>query len=226
MSIATGAGPSWWRRGCRTTDVVQRAIDVAVAGTALVVLSPVVAGVAVVVAAGLGRPVLFRQQRPGLHGRPFTMVKFRTMRDVDERRGLVTDADRLTGLGRTLRATSLDELPTLWNVLRGEMSLVGPRPLLMSYLDRYTPEQARRQLVRPGVTGLAQVSGRNALNWEDRLAIDVWYVDHRSLALNARILARTVRTIVRREGITAPGESTMPEFTGTAQPGETGKGSG
>jgi lipopolysaccharide/colanic/teichoic acid biosynthesis glycosyltransferase len=211
-------------RPARTTDVVQRAIDVVVAATGLVVLAPVISVTAVVVAAGLGRPVLFRQRRPGLHGRPFTLVKFRTMRDPDERRGLVTDTDRLTGLGRALRATSLDELPTLWNVLRGEMSLVGPRPLLMHYLDLYTPEQARRHLVRPGVTGLAQVSGRNGLNWEERLAVDVWYVDHRSLGLNVRICARTVLTLLRRDGIAAPGESTMPQFTGSGRPGGTGPG--
>ncbi|GLW31727.1 sugar transferase [Actinoplanes regularis] len=203
-----------------TTDAVQRAIDVVVSGAALVVLSPVLSVVAGVVANRLGRPVLFRQQRPGLHGRPFTLVKFRTMLDVDEARGLISDGDRLTGLGRALRATSLDELPELWNVLRGDMSLVGPRPLLMHYLDLYTPEQARRHLVRPGITGLAQVSGRNALSWEDRLAIDVWYVDNRSLTLNAKICVRTVLTLLRREGITAPGESTMPQFTGTPQPGD------
>ncbi|MFC4070273.1 sugar transferase [Actinoplanes subglobosus] len=199
------------------TDVVQRAIDVVVAGGVLVATAPVMAGVAAVVAARLGRPVLFRQARPGLHGRPFTLVKFRTMRDVDESRGLVTDADRLTGLGRALRASSLDELPTLWNVLRGDMSLVGPRPLLMHYLDLYTPEQARRHLVRPGVTGLAQVSGRNLVGWEDRLALDVWYVDHRSLALNLRICARTVLVLLRRAGIAAPGSATMPLFTGSAR---------
>ncbi|GIF14506.1 sugar transferase [Actinoplanes teichomyceticus] len=208
-------------RAARVTDVVQRAIDIVVAAAVLVVLSPLLLVVAAVVAAGLGRPVLFRQPRPGRYGRPFTLVKFRTMRDVDERRGLVTDGQRLTGLGRVLRATSLDELPTMWNVLRGEMSLVGPRPLLMHYLDLYTPEQARRHLVRPGVTGLAQVRGRNALSWADRLALDVWYVDHRSLALNMRILARTGLILVRREGIAAPGEPTMPEFTGTPQPGGT-----
>ncbi|GAA0453801.1 sugar transferase [Actinoplanes capillaceus] len=199
----------------RFTDMAQRAIDIGVSATALVVTAPVMAGVAAAVAANLGRPVLFRQRRPGLHGRPFTLVKFRTMRDVDERRGLVTDADRLTGLGRALRSTSLDELPTLWNVLRGDMSLVGPRPLLMQYLDLYSPDQARRHLVRPGVTGLAQVSGRNLLDWEERLALDVWYVDHRSLALNAKICLRTVLTLFRREGISAPGEATMPLFTGS-----------
>jgi lipopolysaccharide/colanic/teichoic acid biosynthesis glycosyltransferase len=203
----------------RTTDLVQRAIDIVVAAAVLVVLSPVLLVTAVVVAAGIGRPVLFRQPRPGRHGRAFILVKFRTMLDPDERRGLLSDADRLTGLGHALRASSLDELPTMWNVLRGEMSLVGPRPLLMHYLDLYTPEQARRHLVRPGVTGLAQVSGRNALSWEDRLALDVWYVDHRSLALNAAICARTVLTLLRRDGIAAPGESTMLEFTGTAQLG-------
>jgi lipopolysaccharide/colanic/teichoic acid biosynthesis glycosyltransferase len=203
----------------RATDVVRRAIDTAVAAAVLVVLSPVLFVVAVAIAGGLGRPVLFRQRRPGLHGRAFTLVKFRTMLEVDERRGLITDADRLTGLGRALRTTSLDELPTMWNVLRGEMSLVGPRPLLMRYLDLYTPVQARRHLVRPGVTGLAQVSGRNALSWEDRLALDVWYVDHRSLALDAWICARTALTLLRREGIAAPGESTMPEFTGTTRLG-------
>jgi lipopolysaccharide/colanic/teichoic acid biosynthesis glycosyltransferase len=201
----------------RATDDVQRAIDIAAAATGLIVLSPVLGVVAAVVAAGLGRPVLFRQPRPGRYGKPFTLVKFRTMRDVDEQRGVITDADRLTHLGRVLRATSLDELPTLWNVLRGEMSLVGPRPLLMRYLDRYTPAQARRHLVRPGITGLAQVRGRNALSWEERLALDVWYVDHRSLALNLRICAQTALIVLRRIGITAPGESTMPEFTGTAQ---------
>ncbi|GIE35431.1 sugar transferase [Actinoplanes italicus] len=203
------------RRSARVTDVVQRAIDVVVAGGALAAGSPLIAGVAVAVGAGLGRPVLFRQQRPGLNGRPFTLIKFRTMRDVDERGGLVTDAQRLTGLGRALRAWSLDELPTLWNVLRGDMSLVGPRPLLMQYLDVYTPEQARRHLVRPGITGLSQVSGRNGQTWEERLAMDVWYVDHRSLALNARILLRTLLTLLRRDGISAPGESTMPLFTGS-----------
>ncbi|GGN10656.1 lipopolysaccharide/colanic/teichoic acid biosynthesis glycosyltransferase [Actinoplanes campanulatus] len=195
--------------------MAQRVIDIGVSATALVVTAPVMAGVAAAVAANLGRPVLFRQRRPGLHGHPFTLVKFRTMRDVDERRGLVTDADRLTGLGRALRSTSLDELPTLWNVLRGDMSLVGPRPLLMQYLDLYSPDQARRHLVRPGVTGLAQVSGRNLLDWEERLALDVWYVDHRSLALNAKICLRTVLTLFRREGISAPGEATMSLFTGS-----------
>jgi lipopolysaccharide/colanic/teichoic acid biosynthesis glycosyltransferase len=187
------------RRSARVTDAVQRVIDIVVAGGALAAGAPLIAGAAVAVGAG----------------QPFTLIKFRTMRDVDERRGLVTDAQRLTGLGRALRAWSLDELPTLWNVLRGDMSLVGPRPLLMQYLDVYTPEQARRHLVRPGITGLSQVSGRNGQTWEERLAMDVWYVDHRSLTLNARILLRTLLTLLRRDGISAPGESTMPLFTGS-----------
>ena len=213
-------GRSPVRLSPRTTDVVQRAIDIGVAATVLVVSSPVMLAVGLVIATRLGRPVLFRQQRPGLHGRPFVLTKFRTMLDVDEERGLITDGDRLTGLGRALRATSLDELPTMWNVLRGEMSLIGPRPLRMHYLELYSPEQARRHLVRPGVTGLAQVSGRNALSWEDRLALDVWYVDHRSLALNARICARTVVLLLRRHGVTAPGDPTMPEFRGTVRSGD------
>jgi lipopolysaccharide/colanic/teichoic acid biosynthesis glycosyltransferase len=192
----------------------QRVVDLAVAVLVLLLLSPVLLAVAVLIAVGLGRPVLFRQLRPGLGARPFTLVKFRTMLDPDPERGLVSDADRLTRLGRLLRATSLDELPTMWNVARGDMSLVGPRPLLLRYLDRYSPEQARRHLVRPGVTGLAQVRGRNALSWEEKFALDVWYVDHRSIALNARICAETVLTVLRRDGITAEGDVTMPEFLG------------
>jgi lipopolysaccharide/colanic/teichoic acid biosynthesis glycosyltransferase len=192
----------------------KRALDVAVAGPLLLVSAPVQAAVAVAVAARLGRPVLFRQQRPGLHGEPFTILKFRTMRPVDVATGRVDDASRLTRLGRFLRATSLDELPTLVNVLRGEMSLVGPRPLLMAYLHRYSATQARRQEVRPGLTGLAQVSGRNAVGWDERLALDVEYVDTRSMRLDLAILRRTVGAVLRREGITAEGEATMPEFLG------------
>jgi lipopolysaccharide/colanic/teichoic acid biosynthesis glycosyltransferase len=206
MSAATRAG-----------DSAQRAIDVGVAAVVLILLSPVLLVVAVLVAVGLGRPVLFRQPRPGQGGRAFTLVKFRTMCDVDERRGLVSDVDRLTACGRLLRATSLDELPTMWNVLRGDMSLVGPRPLLVRYLERYTPEQARRHLVRPGVTGLAQVRGRNALSWEEKFAFDVWYVDNRSIRLNARICAETVLTVLRRSGIASTGDATMPEFMGTPE---------
>jgi len=163
----------------------------------------------------LGSPVLFRQVRPGLHGRPFMMVKFRTMTDERGADGeLLPDVQRLTSFGRFLRASSLDELPELWNVLRGEMSLVGPRPLLMEYLPLYSPEQARRHEVRPGITGWAQVNGRNALSWEERFKLDIWYVDHRSLWLDLRILWLTVRKVIVREGISAQGEATMPRFTG------------
>jgi lipopolysaccharide/colanic/teichoic acid biosynthesis glycosyltransferase len=163
----------------------------------------------------LGSPVLFRQIRPGLDGRPFMMVKFRTMTDERDAGGeLLPDAQRLTAFGRFLRATSLDELPELWNVLSGEMSLVGPRPLLMEYLPLYSPEQARRHEVRPGITGWAQVNGRNALSWEERFKLDVWYVDHRSLWLDLRILWLTVRKVIVREGISAQGEATMPHFRG------------
>lgn len=163
----------------------------------------------------LGSPVFFRQIRPGLHGQPFEMVKFRTMTDA---RGaddaLLPDAERLTPFGRFLRATSLDELPELWNVLKGDMSLVGPRPLLMEYLPLYSPEQARRHTVRPGVTGWAQVNGRNAISWEEKFALDVWYVDHQSLALDLKILWLTVKKVLLREGISAVGEATMGKFTG------------
>jgi lipopolysaccharide/colanic/teichoic acid biosynthesis glycosyltransferase len=163
----------------------------------------------------LGSPALFRQVRPGLHGRPFIMVKFRTMTDECGAEGkLLPDAQRLTPFGRFLRASSLDELPELWNVLRGEMSLVGPRPLLMEYLPLYSPEQARRHEVRPGITGWAQVNGRNAVSWEDRFKLDVWYVDHRSLWLDLRILWLTVRKVIMREGISERGEATMSRFPG------------
>lgn len=198
----------------RPYDGVKRAIDVVVSVVALVVTSPAQLVVAILLRGKLGRPVLFRQQRPGRAGRPFTMIKFRTMLDVDEEHGLVTDADRLTPFGAALRSTSLDELPTLWNVLRGDMSLVGPRPLLVQYLERYTPEQARRHEVRPGITGLAQVSGRNLMSWEEKFAADVDYVDRRSLGLDTRILLRTLLAVIRRDGIAADGDVTMPEFTG------------
>lgn len=163
----------------------------------------------------LGSPVLFRQVRPGLHGQPFEMVKFRSMTDARDVQGaLLPDAQRLTAFGRFLRASSLDELPGLWNVLKGDMSLVGPRPLLMEYLPLYTPEQARRHAVRPGITGWAQVNGRNAISWPDKFALDVWYVDHCSLWLDVKILWRTARKVVVRDGISAAGEATMPKFTG------------
>ena len=196
-------------------EAVKRGVDVVVAATALVVLSPVLAATAAAVRLSLGSPVLFTQQRPGRGGRPFRMYKFRTMRDAADAQGNpLPDAERLTRLGRVLRATSLDELPELFNVLRGEMSLVGPRPLLVDYLPLYTAEQARRHEVRPGITGWAQVNGRNALSWEDRFRLDVWYVDHASLWLDLRILALTVRKVIAREGISQQGSATMERFRG------------
>ena len=193
----------------------KRLLDVAVAAAGLVLTSPVQAAAALVVGRDLGSPVLFRQQRPGFGGRPFTLVKFRTMRDSRVVPGLAqSDAERLTPLGRWLRATSIDELPELWNVLRGDMSLVGPRPLLLEYLDRYTPEQARRHEARPGLTGLAQVSGRNKLSWSEKFALDVWYVDNMSIRLDLWIMWRTIRTVATRRGVTASDAETMPEFKG------------
>jgi len=200
----------------------KRVLDRTGAALLLVVASPLLAVIAVLVRARLGRPVLFRQPRPGLHGRPFTLLKFRTMTDARDRDGvLLPDADRLTRLGRALRASSLDELPELVNVVRGHMSLVGPRPLLMEYLDRYSTEQMRRHDVRPGITGWTQVSGRNALSWDEKFALDVWYVDHWSFALDLRILARTVPSLLARRGINRPGHATMPNFRGdeVADPG-------
>jgi lipopolysaccharide/colanic/teichoic acid biosynthesis glycosyltransferase len=197
--------------------VSKRLFDVIVAGAALAVLSPMMAGIALVVRAALGKPVLFTQERPGLRGRLFRLYKFRTMTDSRDEQGLLrSDSERLTGLGRLMRSTSLDELPELWNVLRGDMSLVGPRPLLIQYLGRYSPEQARRHLARPGLTGWAQVNGRNAVSWPERLAMDSWYVDNWSTWLDLRILVSTVRKVISREGISAPGEATMGEFMGEA----------
>lgn len=195
-------------------DKFKRVLDVLGAGTVLLVSLPVQVIVAVAVAGALGRPVLFRQERPGLHAKVFTLVKFRTMKDVDSAKGLVTDEQRLTKFGRILRSTSLDELPTLVNVVKGDMSLVGPRPLLTRYLDRYTPEQARRHEVRPGVTGLAQVSGRNAISWANKFALDVEYVDRRSFRLDLKILVMTVAAVLKRDGITAEEHATTHEFTG------------
>lgn len=191
-------------------DVVKRAADVAGAGAALVLLFPLLAAIAVLVTIAMGQPVFFVQERPGLHGRPFRLVKFRTMRQGDE-----TDAARLTDLGRLLRRFSLDELPQLWNVFRGDMSLVGPRPLLMEYLDRYTPEQARRHDVKPGITGLAQVNGRNEIGWEQRFVLDVCYIDHQSLWLDFQILLLTSWQVIARRGISYPGHVTMAEFLGS-----------
>lgn len=194
-------------------DTVKRGVDVLAAALGLAVTAPVQLATAGLVLATMGRPVLFRQPRPGKDGVVFELVKFRTMRPADATR--TSDADRLTAVGRFLRATSLDELPTLLNVLKGEMSLVGPRPLLVEYLDRYTPEQARRHEVRPGVTGLAQVSGRNGLSWEEKFALDVRYVDTRSFAGDVAILAKTLLQVVRRAGVSAPGHATMAEFVGS-----------
>jgi len=199
----------------RRYDVGKRAIDIIASLVGLLLTAPLQAGIAVLVARALGRPVLFRQQRPGRDGKPFVLFKFRTMREADEARDLITDLQRLTPLGARLRSASLDELPTLWNVLRGDMSLVGPRPLLMRYLDRYTPEQTRRHHVRPGITGLAQVSGRNALTWDQKFAADLDYVRRRNFALDLRILALTIRAVLRRDGISADGEATMSEFLGS-----------
>lgn len=193
---------------------VKRCLDVAGAGILLVASAPVQAVVAALVAARMGRPVLFRQPRPGLGGEIFTLLKFRSMLSEDAERGLVADEQRLTKLGRILRATSLDELPTLWNVLRGEMSFVGPRPLLVEYLPLYSSEQARRHEVRPGITGLAQVSGRNSLTWAEKFRLDVRYVDNLSPGLDARILLATLRTVLSREGVSQDGQATMSRFEG------------
>lgn len=193
---------------------MKRALDIVLVLLAAPVWVPVAGLTALGVWLALGRPVLFRQTRPGLHGRVFTLAKFRTMRA-----GRNADAERLTAFGRWLRRTSLDELPELWHVLHGEMSLVGPRPLLPEYLPRYSAEQARRHAVRPGLTGWAQIHGRNAQTWDQRLALDVWYVDHRTLWLDLRILAQTAWQVVRGQGVTAAGHATMPEFRGQIEDG-------
>lgn len=202
-------GSFYRRRGKRVLDVVG-------AAGALVVSSPIQLAAAVSVRRQMGSPVLFRQERPGLEGRPFVLFKFRTMRSPELGEDSVdSDAQRLTPLGRFLRSSSIDELPELWNVLRGEMSLVGPRPLLMEYLPRYSEHQARRHLVRPGVTGWAQVNGRNSLSWEEKFDFDVWYFDHLSFALDLRIIWKTVIAVVQRTGISATGEVTAARFLGS-----------
>jgi len=194
----------------------KRALDLAVAVCALFLLAPVLAATALAVGATLGRPVLYRQRRPGRGGVPFMLTKLRTMRNAADDGGRpVPDAERLTRLGRLLRRTSLDELPGLWNVVRGEMSLVGPRPLLPEYLDRYSAEQARRHEVKPGITGWAQVNGRNAISWDDKLRLDVWYVDHLSFRLDCRVLAATVWKVVTGEGVSAAGAATAHPFEGS-----------
>ena len=194
---------------------MKRAIDLILAGSGLLVLFLPSLILVWLVKQKLGSPVLFRQQRPGLHGKPFQLVKFRTMtNERDGNRQLLPDEMRLTPFGRYLRASSLDELPTLWNVLRGDMSLVGPRPLLMEYLPLYSPEQERRHLLKPGITGWAQINGRNSISWEEKFRLDIWYVDNQSLWLDFKILLITVRNVVQKRGISAEGEATMRSFTG------------
>lgn len=198
--------------------MLKRLLDVLGASLGLLILSPLFFFLAWMVRRHLGSPVLFRQVRPGRHGLPFCMVKFRTMRDAVDFDGQpLSDAERMTPFGQFLRSTSLDELPELWNVLKGDMSLVGPRPLLMEYLPLYTPEQARRHEVRPGITGWAQVNGRNAISWEKKFELDVWYVEHRSLLLDLKILYLTVKKVLVRDGISAEGEATMSKFTGSGR---------
>ncbi|VVP04718.1 putative sugar transferase EpsL [Pseudomonas fluorescens] len=194
----------------------KRFFDIVAATIGLIVLSPVIAVVAYLIHKRLGSPVLFRQVRPGLGGKSFEMVKFRTMRDaLDANGNPLPDAERMTDFGRFLRSSSLDELPELWNVIKGDMSLVGPRPLLMEYLPLYDEEQFRRHEMRPGVTGWAQINGRNALSWEEKFKLDVWYVDNQSLLLDLKIIFRTIKKVLVRDGISAEGEVTMTRFTGS-----------
>ena len=191
----------------------KRVLDIAGATTALIVTSPLLLGVAATVRNRMGSPVLFKQQRPGINGKPFTLLKFRTMRIFENPANIgQSDAERITPFGRWLRASSIDELPELLNVLRGEMSLVGPRPLLMEYLDRYTPEQSQRHSVKPGITGWAQINGRNSLSWDEKFALDVWYVKHVSFKIDVQILWRTVIQVIKRSDVSAAGHETMPEF--------------
>lgn len=198
--------------------MLKRVLDVVIASTALLLLSPVYFFVAYKVRKNLGSPVLFRQVRPGLHGKPFEMIKFRSMKDaVDENGNPLPDSERLTPFGQMLRATSLDEMPELWNVIKGEMSIVGPRPLLMEYLPLYNSEQAKRHNVRPGMTGYAQVNGRNAISWEEKFKLDTWYVENQSLWLDFKIMLKTVKKVLAKDDISAEGEATMTKFTGTPE---------
>ena len=195
--------------------MIKRLFDITAATTALVALSPVYAITAYKVKKNLGSPVLFRQTRPGLYGKPFEMIKFRSMKDaVDAEGNVLPDSERLTDFGQALRNSSLDELPELWNVVKGDMSLVGPRPLLMEYMPLYNDEQKRRHDVRPGITGYAQVNGRNAIGWDEKFALDTWYVDNQSLWLDIKILLKTVKKVIIKDGISAEGEATMSKFTG------------
>lgn len=197
--------------------MLKRLIDICISVFALILLAPVLCVLAILIASSMGSPVLFRQTRPGKDGRPFEMLKFRSMRDAIDASGEpLPDAERMTQFGTWMRSASLDELPGLWSVLKGDMSLVGPRPLLMEYLPLYSAEQARRHEVRPGITGWAQVNGRNAISWEEKFALDVWYVDNRSFWLDIKILWMTVMKVARRDGISADGEATMTRFTGEA----------
>lgn len=198
--------------------MIKRLLDIVIASIALILLSPVYFIVARKVKKNLGSPVLFRQVRPGLHGKPFEMIKFRTMKDaVDAKGNPLPDSERLTPFGKMLRATSLDEMPELWNVIKGDMSLVGPRPLLMEYLPLYNEEQAKRHNVRPGITGYAQVNGRNAISWEKKFELDTWYVENQSLWLDFKIMLKTVKKVLAKDDISAEGEATMSKFTGTVE---------
>ena len=198
--------------------ILKRVFDICVSAIALSLLAPVFMGTAILVRVKLGSPILFRQVRPGLYGQPFNMMKFRTMTDERNSQGeLLPDAQRLTSFGKFLRSSSLDELPELLNVLKGDMSLVGPRPLLMEYLPLYSAEQSRRHHVKPGITGWAQINGRNAISWEQKFALDVWYVDNQSVLLDIKILCLTVWKVFKREGISAAGEATMSKFTGSKE---------
>lgn len=197
--------------------MLKRLLDIIIASTALILLSPLYAYVAYKVKKNLGSPVLFRQVRPGLHGKPFEMIKFRTMKDaIDERGNPLPDSERLTPFGKMLRSSSLDEMPELWNVIKGDMSIVGPRPLLMEYLPLYNKEQAKRHDVRPGMTGHAQVNGRNAISWEQKFKLDTWYVENRSLWLDFKIMLQTVKKVIAKDDINEAGEATMTKFTGTS----------
>ena len=202
--------------------MIKRLLDIIIASIALVLLSPLYAFVAYKVKKNLGSPVLFRQVRPGLHGKPFEMIKFRTMKDaVDEQGNPLPDSERLTPFGQMLRSTSLDEMPELWNVIKGDMSIVGPRPLLMEYLPLYSPEQAKRHDVRPGMTGHAQVNGRNAISWEEKFKLDTWYVENQSIWLDFKIMFKTVHKVLAKDDISAEGEATMTRFTGSQNKDET-----
>ncbi len=196
--------------------MLKRLLDIIIASTALILLAPLYAFVAYKVKKNLGSPVLFRQVRPGLYGKPFEMIKFRTMKDAVDAKGQpLPDSERLTAFGKMLRSTSLDEMPELWNVIKGDMSIVGPRPLLTEYLPLYNEEQAKRHNVRPGMTGYAQVNGRNAIGWEEKFKLDTWYVEHQSTLLDFKIMFKTVHKVLAKDDISAEGEATMTRFTGT-----------